>query len=232
MNERHERRLCVTTGEMTDGDSVKKRLDEGRELRTTATLPPPPPTIPPKASGSSEGPDKRQMRYLLRRALFAFEEALGMIGMLGSMFPELQPCLRAGSISNYLSDIIVRLRDKLIALHDEGEPMTDIPEDDGEQLAMQYLGEIPSPRPEPIAPDTLSGEDMRELSRRLGGVPASERIAAIRDALKHAPRGSLGEQAQRLTQGHTFVAAPAVHEVSLRQWLFETIKNKFKKREK
>jgi len=171
----------MPTGEMTDETSVKKRLAEGRELTKPLAAPPPPRTPRPKESGTQEGPDKRRMRYLLRRALFAFEEALGLIAVLGTYFPELQRLFKVANLPQVMTNIIVALREKLFELHDEGAPMADVPEDDTEQIAMQYLGEITPASA--LSKDPLSGKDMQELSRRLGAVPESERIQQIKDVL-------------------------------------------------
>lgn len=227
----------MPTGEMTDQDSVKKRLAEGRELtKPFAPPPPPPPPAGPKASGSQEGPDKRQMRYLLRRALFAFEEALGLYSMIGNIFPELQRVFNVVNLPQVLTNIIVALRDKLVELHDEGEPMAqDVPRDDGEQLAMKYLGEIQPPLlPDPAEPNiTKLDEELTELSRRLGAIPASARVAAIRKAMgrmENSPTiGSFKWQEQNLRnlpKGQVAAIAEIPDsnpKVGGRNWLIKTI---------
>jgi len=92
--------------------------------------------------------------------------------------------------------IIVVLREILAELK-ECEPM-DIPGDDVEHLAMQYLGEITPASA--LSKDPLSGKDMQELSRRLGAVPESERIQQIRDAISAAQDALSGKDIQELAR--------------------------------
>ncbi|MBI2484213.1 hypothetical protein HYV71_03460 [Candidatus Uhrbacteria bacterium] len=186
---------------------------EGRELRTPQVPPPPPPPPEgPKKSGPSEGPDKRRARYLVRRALFAFEEALGLYAVLGTMFPDLQRVLQVVNLPNVLTNIIVALRNKLAELHDEGEPMADIPRDDSEQIAMQYLGEIPQPACA-AQRDMLSGEDLAELSRKLGAIPESSRIATIQEVV--GPEVQIGSP-----EWQNASLKPDDEQVGLRRWVF------------
>lgn len=158
----------MPTGEMTDPVSVEKRLAEGRELTKPFAPPPPPrPPITNKLSGPEEGPDKRRMRYLVRRALFAFEEANGLCPTLQNLLPDFAKTCRLVNLPNVHESIIVALRDKLAELHDQDAPLADIPEDDSEQLAMQYLGEIPGPSSVSKEAALLSAGDIGSLARRL-----------------------------------------------------------------